>query len=109
MNLSTNPAVWRTAIGSIVAALVAAGVLSPALGDTVNAVVGALCIAAVAILPVVGAIISKSRTVPVAADTPATKYLVRGPDGVYVELNSRQVENPTYGSVPRTDDNAEGL
>ena len=83
MNLSTNPAVWRTAVGSIVAALVAAGVLGPELGDTVNSVAGALAIAAAAILPVIGAIISKNHTVPVVAGTEPVRTLVRGADGVY--------------------------
>lgn len=85
MNLSRNPTVWRVALASVVAAAVAAGVISPELGETIDGALGALLIAVTALLPVLGAIWSKARTAPVAAGTRGVTELKRGADGVYRE------------------------
>ena len=92
MSLPTNPAVWRTALLSVVAALVSAGVIAPELGDQINQWVGIAVIVATAVLPVVGALWSKGRTAPVAKGTPAVGVLVRGNDGVYAA-----VQDPAVG------------
>lgn len=83
MKLSTNPAVWRVALLAIVAAAAQVGLLTPALGEQVNGGITAMASALTILLPVIGAIWSKTRTAPVAAGTEPVKILVRGGDGVY--------------------------
>ena len=97
MNPSTNPAVWRTALLSVVAALVSAGVIGPQLGDQINQWVGIAVIVATAVLPVVGALWAKTRTAPVAKGTPATGVLVRGMDGVYAAVQDTGVAERLVG------------
>lgn len=103
MKLATNPAVWRVALAAIVAALVQLGLLTPAIGDQLNGTITALTAAATILLPVAAAWWSKGRTAPVAAGTPPTKYLTRGPDGVYTEMNARRVDQVVGGEKPPAD------
>lgn len=93
MKPSTNPAVWRAAVASIVAALITAGVLSPEWGDRINGWAATGAVVAVFLLPIVSALWAKMHTAPVAAGTPAAKVLVRGPDGVYAAATGVPVSN----------------
>jgi hypothetical protein len=97
VNPSTNPAVWRTALLSVVAALVSAGVIGPQLGDQINQWVGVAVIVATAVLPVVGALWAKTRTAPVAKGTGPTGVLVRGMDGVYAAVQDTGVAERLAG------------
>ena len=99
MKLATNPAVWRVALAAIIAALVQLGLLTPAIGDQLNGTVTALAASATILLPVAAAWWSKRATAPVAAGTPAAKYLTRGPDGVYTALNARRVDQVVGGQT----------
>ena len=64
--VSREPVVWATAIAGILAALVSVGVLSTAEADTVNGVVTALVGAASFLLPLIGGLIARAKTTPLA-------------------------------------------
>lgn len=83
MKLSTNPSVWRVALASIVGAVVALGVLPAALGDQINTLGTALAAFIPVVLGVIGAIWSKTATLPVDPGAPASRLYVRGADDVY--------------------------
>jgi hypothetical protein len=93
MKLSTEPIVWRTAIASIVAALITAGVLSPEWGEKINTWAGVIAVVATALLPIGAALWARMHTAPVQAGTPKAKLLALGADGVYHQPSEEAVQD----------------
>jgi uncharacterized membrane protein YhhN len=102
MRLSTNPSVWRVALLAVVAAGAQVGLLTPAVGDQLDGGITAVAEALTILLPVAGAIWSKSRTAPVAAGTPAAKMLIRDSEGVYQAAGTQTVN---LNDTPQTGTN----
>jgi len=105
MKLSTNPAVWRVALGSVIAAGAQVGLLTPAIGDRLDGTVAGLASAATILLPIAAAWLSKTATLPVPAGSPPAQFYSRGAGGLYHPAGRPDVvdgiDREQYGYEPR--------
>lgn len=83
MRLSTNPAVWRVALGLLVTAAAQVGLISAAQADKLDGTLAGGLQVLLLVLPLLGAWLSKAATLPVPTGSPAVKYYERGADDVY--------------------------
>lgn len=83
MRLPREPVVWRSAILAVVAALAQVGLLQQDAVDAVDGWTAAAIPLASLILPLLGALWARRRTLPTDTERSAPKEMVRGTDGVY--------------------------